>query len=179
MLKNQPRLFFFKEKIFYWKFLNILRMKNIPSIKKILISFNIRDIKELEDSIVMKFFYYLEVICNQKSFLNNLVKGNIKTKVKNINLTGQISLHGIRLYSFFEYFNFFVYPSLKKNFIKINTNIDNSSGNLSMFIKDLSIFPGLSEELNNQISYPVKIDIIFENSNLDKSRYFLNEFGFY
>lgn len=177
MLKNQNRLFFFKEKIFYWKILNIFRNSNIPTIDKILISFNIRDIKQVEDGVIAKFFYYLEIISGQKVFLKKLSKGNLKAKVKNINLTGQVTLRSIKAYNFFEYYNFFIYPILKKNFVKLNINFD-KMGSLSIFIKDLSIFPGLVEELNNQTSYPIKIDIIFKKSNKDISKYFLTEFNF-
>jgi ribosomal protein L5 len=176
MLKNQTRLFFFKEKIFYWKILNILRVKNILNITKILVSFNIRDLKDVEDSIIAKFFFYIEVFTNQKIFLSKFTKGNPKMKMKNINLTGQVTLRGIKAYNFFDFFSFFFLPILKKNFIKTNIKIDNV-GNLSVSIRDLSFIPGLAEDISKPMVYPLKIDVILKSSNFIKSNYFFKEIG--
>jgi ribosomal protein L5 len=176
MLKNRVRLFFFKEKIFYWKLLNVFKIKNVSCIDRVLISFNVRNIKELENNIIVNFFYFLEVISSQKVFLKRFVKGNIKTKIKNINLTGQVVLRNLKAYNFLDFLNFFILPNLKKNFVKINTKVD-PIGNLSISIKDLSLVPGLTEQLNNETMYPIKIDIIFKSGNIEKGKYFLKELG--
>jgi ribosomal protein L5 len=171
MLKHQVRLFFFNSKVFYWKNISIIRYIKVLDIRKILISFNISNLKEIEDNIIVKFFYFLEVIGAQKNFIKNYKKKTLK--VKNLSLTGQITLRGFKIYNFFDFFFFFIYPAFKKNFININISI-NSLGNITLNIKDLVFFPGLQEE--NQYIYPIKIDIIFNNSNLLITNFFLKEF---
>jgi hypothetical protein len=112
MLKHQVRLFFFNSKVFYWKNISIIRYIKVLDIRKILISFNISNLKEIEDNIIVKFFYFLEVIGAQKNFIKNYKKKTLK--VKNLSLTGQITLRGFKIYNFFDFFFFLYILRLKK-----------------------------------------------------------------
>jgi ribosomal protein L5 len=165
---------FFYNKIFYWKLLSKMRSSHTPQIQKILISINIRDLKDIENSIVSRVFYLLEAISGQKSYVYNYRQSSLQKK--NINITGQLTLRGDKIYNFIDFFFFFIIPELKKNFIKIMPYTD-AIGNFSIIVKsDGDIFSGFLGEI--YMHYPIKIDFILTNTDKEKTNNFFKELGF-
>lgn len=169
----KTRLNFFVNKVFYWKFLSLINSKNVSNIDKILISINIRDLKDVEDGRISKFFYFLESVVGQRGNISNYRKSSLQKK--NMNITQQVCLRGFRVFNFVDFFFFFLVPELKRDFIKISTFLDNS-GNFSILIKsDPNIFSSFLEDI--YMSYPIKIDFVFKHTSKEKTDIFLRELG--
>jgi ribosomal protein L5 len=178
MLKDQNNLFFFQQKIMYWKFLNILKEKNIPHIFYMKITFELRKDSQIDEDVVMnKFFYFIEFLTGSKVHVKNYSKRTRKNKKfasKIFTFSGQVALRDEKLFNVLGFFDLYIYPQIKKNFIKINT-LPNENGNVTFVLEDLSVLPGLVGEINYNI--PMKIDIIFKDSKKIKTSFYFKEMG--
>lgn len=174
-MKNRITVFY--KKVLYWKLIVLFSKKALPSLEKIVLSFSIRNLESFENIIFPRVLFYLECITDQKAFVKKAnIKGiKIKSKQKTLNFVAQVNLRGDRSLIFFDFITLFLLPALQKKFVKINNKVD-ASGNLSLVIKDLSAFPGLSEE-RIFFNYPLKIDLILRNSTKGVGKFFLKELG--
>lgn len=160
-----------------WKFINIYfnyKFKKIVSLSKIILSFSLRDITNDEDLVLIKSLYFLELISSQKAFVKVFRRhSRNKTKQNTLNFLAQVILRKNNMYFFLDLFYNSIIPRLTQKFITINDNID-FKGNLTLVIKDLTVFPSLF--LNSLLwSYPLKIDFIFKDSSDKRSYLFFKE----
>jgi ribosomal protein L5 len=178
MLKNKNSFLFLSEKILYWKSLNIVRNRDVPQIFNIKVSFHYRkESQQMQDNFVSRFFYFLECFCSRRPVISIQRKSERKYRTsKGSNLLGQLTLRSLEMYNFVGFFVAYIYPRLRKNFVKINT-LASFIGHLALTIKDLSVFPGLIEETQHNI--PLKFDYIFKNSSNFKTKFLTNEFSFF
>lgn len=180
MLSKKSRVFVFLHKILYWKFVQIYGLSPASrafSIEKIIVTFNLRDLRDVEEPVIARAFFLFEAIVNQKVSVSRVVVGDVKKK-KKFSITGKVTLRGVKLFYFFDMFNVFVQPMLRRNFFSINKKLD-SFGNLSITVKDISVFPGMSELMTSvNFKYPLKVDLFFKKGSKLQTKYLLEEFGF-
>ncbi len=160
-----------------WKFTNIYfnyKFTKIFYLSKIILSFSLRDVTNDEDLCLIKSLYFLELISSQKAFVKIFKKySRNKTKQNTLNFLAQVNLRKNNMYFFLDLFYNSIIPRLTQKFIIINDTID-IKGNLTLMIKDLTVFPSLF--LNSLLwSYPLKIDFIFKNSSEKRSYLFFKE----
>jgi ribosomal protein L5 len=163
------------QKLIYWKNIIIFHKSQKPILQKIILTFSIRDLSSLEEFFVIKSLVYLEIVSNQKAFVKNSEFSGLKSKRKTINFLSQTTLRKEKMYYFFDFFKLIIIPNMKKKFLKINNKFA-FMGNLTIIIKDLTIFPGLLEQAMHYL-YPLKIDFVFDNSNNIRSKFFFKEIG--
>jgi len=160
-----------------WKFTKIYfnyKFTKLIYLSKIILSFSLRDITNDEDLFLIKSLYFLELISSQKAFVKIFKKhSRNKTKQNTLNFLAQVNLRKNNMYFFLDLFYNSIIPRLTQKFITINDYID-IKGNLSLVIKDLTVFPSLF--LNSlSWSYPLKIDFIFKNGSDKRSYVFFKE----
>jgi ribosomal protein L5 len=173
-MNNRLNIYFYKT--LYWKILIFFYKLKKPELDKIILTFNIRNLNNFEEIVFIKSLIFLEIIANQKAFVKKSEILGLKSRKRTVNFVSQVILRKSKMLIFIDLLNLFIIPKIRKKFIKITSKIL-FTGNVSLNIKDLTVFPGLFEYGINYL-YPLKIDIIFKNSNKLKSKFILKEFGY-
>lgn len=118
---------------------------NIPKLSHIVLNINLNKNEFDSDLLNVKLMLALEILCTQKPFVKNKKQKKSSIKDKNLFFNLQSILRGKNMYDFIYFFQIFIYKYLKEKFVFINKNIEKCDYFFS--IKDLSVFPGLSENL--------------------------------
>jgi len=173
MLKNKSNLYFFFENIVYWKSLVIFYNKQIPYIKKIVISSSKSNSLFIEENVIAYIFYFLEVFIGQKPSVSKIRNKSVS---KNFSVTGRVTLFNSLAFNFLEFFIFFIKSNLDENFIKIVQTVS-GNGNVVILLKDITTLPGMEEDYGHSFAYSIKIDIIMSNTDKKKTLLFFKELG--
>jgi len=119
---------------------------NIPKLSKIYLNINLNKNEFESDLLNVKLILALEILCSQKPIVKSRKQKRFLAKDKNLfcfNL--QSILRGKNMYNFIYFFQTFIYKYLKEKFVFINKNLGKCDYFFSL--KDLSVFPGLGENL--------------------------------
>jgi ribosomal protein L5 len=133
---------------------------NIPCLEKIIIRSSIMDSEYEQTTIFAKTMSILEIITFQRSFIKNY-KTFLKGKgQKHFSFNSIVTLRNNNMLNFLYFFIHYILVNLKENFLDINKYIYNF--NYSFTIKDISIFPTISEFFIKW-KYPLFISISINN----------------